>query len=168
MKFFKKLFFISILLFSTVSNAENDIFYIDIDYIIKNSNKGKTIILELEKTNKNNAQKLKTEKENLINLENDIKKQKNIINEKELKKKISDLRVKIKNFNKKKIEINDNFKKKSDMELKKFFTTIELLVKNYVEEKSIKILLDKKSIFIAKSSYDITSEILDLINKNTK
>ena len=45
---------------------------------------------------------------------------------------------------------------------------MEVLVQNYVEKKSIDILIDKKSIFIGKSSYDVTNDILNLINENIK
>ena len=33
-----------------------------------------------------------------------------------------------------------------------------------MEKKSIKIILDKKNIFIANSNYDITSELIDFLN----
>ena len=69
---------------------------------------------------------------------------------------------------KKKKKINNEFKKKRDMELKNFFFQIEELVKVYVKEKSIDILIDKKNIFIGKSSYDVTSNVLKIINENIK
>ena len=35
-----------------------------------------------------------------------------------------------------------------------------------MKEKDIDIIVDKKNIFIARSDYDITSDIIELINKN--
>ena len=60
------------------------------------------------------------------------------------------------------------FKKKRDIELSNFFSKVEIEVQKYVEEKSIDILIDKKSIFIGKSSFDVTKEILYLINDMKK
>jgi len=37
-----------------------------------------------------------------------------------------------------------------------------------MEKNSIGILIEKKNIFIAKSNYDITSIVIDEINKNIK
>ena len=35
-----------------------------------------------------------------------------------------------------------------------------------MEQNSIALILDKKNIFVARSDYDMTKELLDLINKN--
>ncbi len=35
-----------------------------------------------------------------------------------------------------------------------------------MNDKNIDIIIDKKNIFIARSDYDITTDILELINKN--
>ena len=37
-----------------------------------------------------------------------------------------------------------------------------------MKKKSIDILIEKKNIFIAKSNYDITIDVIDDINKNIK
>ena len=169
MNILNKFFFILIFFFfSNQVLAENNIFYIDVDYIIKNSNKGKSIISQLEKINQANINKFQKEQTKLVDLENDIKLKKNVINEEELKKKIKNFNDMINSFNEEKKKINNEFKKKRDMELKNFFSQIEELVKGYVKEKSIDILIDKKNIFIGKSSYDVTSNVLKIINENIK
>ena len=169
MNILNKFFFILIFFFfSNQVLAENNIFYIDVDYIIKNSNKGKSIISQLEKINQANINKFQKEQTKLVDLENDIKSKKNVINEEELKKKIKNFNDMINSFNEEKKKINNEFKKKRDMELKNFFSQIEELVKVYVKEKSIDILIDKKNIFIGKSSYDVTSNVLKIINENIK
>ena len=169
MNILNKFFFILIFFFfSNQVLAENNIFYIDVDYIIKNSNKGKSIISQLEKINQANINKFQKEQTKLVDLENDIKLKKNVINEEELKKKIKNFNDMINSFNEEKKKINNEFKKKRDMELKNFFSQIEELVKVYVKEKSIDILIDKKNIFIGKSSYDVTSNVLKIINENIK
>jgi hypothetical protein len=45
---------------------------------------------------------------------------------------------------------------------------INPIIQKYMNDQSIDILLDKKNIFIAKDSYDITQKIINLINKGIK
>jgi Skp family chaperone for outer membrane proteins len=42
------------------------------------------------------------------------------------------------------------------------------IIQDYMKKNSISIIIDKKNIFIAQSNYEITDEILELINKNIK
>ena len=69
------IFFFYFLLASVVS-ASNKIYYIDVDYIFKNSNKGKEIILNLDKINKNHRDELEKDKKTLLKLEKDINQKK--------------------------------------------------------------------------------------------
>ena len=77
MNLVKNFFFILFLiLFSTQSSLANKIYYIDVDYIVKNSNKGLEIINNLEMINKKNNDELKKEKQTLLNIEQNIKQKK--------------------------------------------------------------------------------------------
>ena len=42
------------------------------------------------------------------------------------------------------------------------------IIKNYMQEKKIRIVLDKKNILLADESLDITKEIIDQLNKKLK
>ena len=43
---------------------------------------------------------------------------------------------------------------------------IQPIIENYVKEKSITIVLNKKNIFIASKEYDITDDIINIVDKN--
>ena len=45
---------------------------------------------------------------------------------------------------------------------------INPIITNYVKEKSIGVVLDKKNILIGKATYDITNDLLDLVNIKLK
>ena len=63
--------------------------------------------------------------------------------------------------------INDlNQKKRSEFE--KFFKKITPIIQNYVSEKQIDIVLDKKNIFVASKKKIITQEIIKIIDSNIK
>ena len=53
-------------------------------------------------------------------------------------------------------------------ELNEFFIKVEKLIASYVKEKSIDLLIDKKTVFVGVSSLDVTKDVLNLVNKNIK
>ena len=69
----KKLFSILafFFLYSFNSLADDNLFYIDLDYIIKNSNSGKIMITKLDKINKKNFETIKLKKNKLIEMESE-------------------------------------------------------------------------------------------------
>ena len=98
----------------------------------------------------------------------DWKDTKNLISKEELNKKISSLRNEVKAFEElRKKTIKDlNIKRKK--ELDQFLKRINPIVQEYMKEKSIDMIIDKKNIFMAKSNNDITKDILEIINTKVK
>ena len=150
----------------TNSNASDDIYFIDVDFLLKNSNYGKQIINKIENLNKKNISELKIKENELKDLEGNISKQKNIISSEELKSKIAELKNKIASYNTEKKEKTDDFNQFKNNELNNFFKKISPLLEEFMKKNSIKIILDRKNIFIADSDYDITIKILEYLNSN--
>ena len=165
----KFLILITVLFFSfnlTIASANENIRYINVDEILNNSDLGKIIIDKLKKQNDSNIDKIKT-KENEIKKENEeLTKLKNIITEEEFSKKLIILKKKIDDFNILKKELSDELNEYKKKEIKLFFEKINPIIEKYMEQNSIALILDKKNIFVARSDYDMTKELLDLINKN--
>lgn len=165
----KFLILITVLFFSfnlTITSANENIRYINVDEILNNSDLGKIIIDKLKKQNDSNIDKIKT-KENEIKKENEeLTKLKNIISEEEFNKKLILLKKKIDDFNILKKELSDELNEFKKKEIKLFFEKINPIIEKYMEQNSIALILDKKNIFVARSDYDMTKELLDLINKN--
>ena len=162
----KKFFFILIfLIYTPFVYAEQIVKYVDLDSILKNSKKGKDIVNELNKINSKNLEELNNKKDELKKLDNEIKKLSNVVSDNELQNKIDDLKKKIntyKQFQKNKSnEINEIKNKK----IENFFKDILPYIEKYMKDNNIAIIFDKKNIFIADSNYDITREIIELLNK---
>ena len=170
MNFIKKLFTILIVLFTTISISQgNDkIAYLDLDNVVSNTKAGKLIINELKKSKKKALSKFEKKEKKLKKIENDINKQKNILSEDELKKKITNFRKEITIFNNDKEKVINEFNKKKIDEFNKFFKKITPLIENYVKEKKIDIVLDRKNIFLASKKKDITQEIIKIIDNKIK
>jgi Skp family chaperone for outer membrane proteins len=58
-----------------------------------------------------------------------------------------------------------NYQKEKNTQLNDFFKKINPIIQNYMDDQSINMLLDKKNIYIGKSSSDITEDIIKLINE---
>ena len=85
-----------------------------------------------------------------------------------MNKSINEFQIKLKKYkNFKKNEIN-LLKKKRNEDILNLLKLINPLIENYMKENSISILIDKKNIFIADKNYDITKNLIDLINNNLK
>jgi outer membrane protein len=159
------LFFLN---FSTLLYASEKIAFIDINYIINNSNIGKKTLTKLEKVNEKNKKDLELLQKKIKKENDEIQKVKNVISKDELVKKIDTHKKNIKDFNDKRSNLS-----KSIIELKKKQTfdivkKISPIVQEYMEEKSIDVVLKNETLYISKSNYDITKEILDLVNKKIK
>ena len=57
---------------------------------------------------------------------------------------------------------------KKDLKKKHFLKSLNPIIKNYMQEKKIRIVLDKKNILLADENLDITKEIMVLLNKQIK
>ena len=161
-------FFIFLSLNFTTVFSKDNIALINVDYILNNSNYGKSIIQELKIFKEENESKILQLEESIKKQDAEINKLKNIISKEELSTKITLLKKNINDFEiVKKKYFNDMEKLKQD-KLQFFFNEINPILQDYMEKNSIAIILDKKNVFIAKSDYDISSQIIDLINSKLK
>ena len=165
----KYILILSIFFFSITSlNASEKIAFIDVDYILNNSNLGKLIFKELETINKENIKKL-SQREILIKQKKDsINKTKNISSKEQLEKDILNFNNDVEKFRSEKDKILKDFKLLKETKLDNFLKKINPIIQDYMKKNSIDIVLEKKQIFIGSSSVDITDEIIKLVNENVK
>ena len=162
-----KLFYISTYFFFLItvnSYSVEKIVYLDLDFLLANSNKGKEIILNLEIINKENIKILKEKKNLLNNEEKKLLQQKNILTTEIYSEKLKNLKNKIKNFNDEKNTIAINFKNQREEKINNFLKIVDKILSEYVKKNSIDIVLNKKDILMGKNNYNITNEIMQIIN----
>ena len=123
---------------------------------------------DIEKLNSKNINELKMKENELKKNEEEILAKKNILSEEENKKEVELLKDKINKYKLLKDEMVADFQKKKQTSLKNFFNQINPIIQNYIDENSISILLERKNVFIGKTDSDITSSIIDKINKELK
>ena len=164
----KKFIFCNIFFFLSItySISSEKIAFIDIDYILNNSNLGKIIIIELEEKNKNNIQTLSKKEQNLKKKKEDINKTKNISSKEQLEMDIANFNQEIEKYRSEKDKVLNEFKLLKETKLDNFLKKINPLIQEYMKNNSIGVLLEKKQIFIGSSSINITDDIIELINKD--
>lgn len=170
MKIIKNIFFIFFLLFSIISNSYSDdkIKFIDLDSMLEKTTIGKNIINDLNILNNNNLESLKPKEDIIKNKQNEINTQKNIISNDELKIKIDEYQKQVREFQNERNQVVDNFNKQKQEKINDFFTQVTPIINDYMKEKDLSIIFDKKNIFIAKSDSNITTDIINLINDKFK
>ena len=149
------------------SNSKETAF-IDIDFIIANSNIGKKVLLSINKLDKENIENLKKKNKSLQELEISIKNKKNIISDDAFKKEVVSFQAKVKKFKEEKNKIVKNFNDFKRKELENVFKKISPIINDYMEENSVSVLLDSKNIFMGTKKSNLTKDILDRINKEIK
>ena len=166
---FKSKFLITFFLitfFNISAYGENQIVLLDLDYAVSNSNVGKNILQNLNKTRLEEIEKLKLVESSLIKKEQEINKIKNIISKEELNSKISEFQKEIKDFNVQKDQIQKKFLNDKNKELEELLKKINPLIIKFMDDNSIEMIINKSNVYLAKTKLDITKNIIELINNN--
>ena len=115
-----------------------------------------------------NLNDFKNKETNLKNKEKKIINQKNILSKEDFDAKLIQLNKELTEYNKnKKKEILD-FENSKKIKIENYFNKISPYIQDYVKKKSIGIVINKQNIFIASKDFDITSDIIKLIDLNFK
>ncbi len=164
---YKKIYLFITIFFSMTlaSSADQNIKFIDMDKIVKETNIGNQMLNKIDKLDKQNVEKLNSFEIQIKNDENQLKLKKNIISDEEFEKELALLKAKLDKFTKEK---NLMVKKLNDLkkdELKFFFDQINPIIQNYLDQNSIDMLFNSKNIFMGNKNSDLTKQIIDEINK---
>ena len=155
-------------IFINPSISDEKIAFVDIDYIIQNSNVGKKMISNINKLDKKNIDNLKKKNETLKDLELAIKNKKNIISEEAFNNEVISFRKKAQEFEKEKNQIVNDFNNYKKKEFQKIFKEITPIISDYINENSVTLLFDSKNIFMGAKEVNLTEDILKKINMELK
>ncbi len=166
MKYFKKItqILFLFLLYINTAYSNDSIAFIDMDFIIRNSNIGKIVLKKIEDQNNKNISILKKNDEILKDIEKNIIGKKNVISKEVFDKEVVIFREKVHNFQLEKDKIVNDFNNFKRNELENVFKKINPIINNYVEKNSIDLLLEKKNILIGRKDLNLTNKILEEIN----
>ena len=160
--------FFCFFLINHANSDERKIVYLNLDLIVQNSVPGKFILEQLENEKKKNIEKFKSEETKIRKKEEDIIKKKNVISEEEFTSNVNALKEEMNIYNKERKKIFLEFEKHKKKRLNEFLTKVTPLIQKFVKENSINIVLNEKNLFIASKKFDITEQIIQIVNENIK
>ncbi|MBD1172122.1 OmpH family outer membrane protein [Pelagibacterales bacterium SAG-MED05] len=169
MKFYKKITFILIIFSIFQTNLSADVpYYLDFKYILNQSDAGKQAQNYLKNKLDNGVQALKKKEKAIQEEETKIIKQKKVISAEEYKKKVTNLRNKVESLQKERNSLLAKVSKQRSKAKAELLKTLNPIIKEYMKEKNIRMVLDKKSMLLADESLDITQDIVKLLNSKLK
>ena len=160
----KKIIYYFFLLLFTSSSIASEISIVDINYLLQNSNKGKSIQKELDNLNSKNFEKFKDKKKLLEIEEKKVASKKNLLSKEDFNSEVLKFKKKVQNY--------ENDRRKSAQEINniklkkiaKLLEEINKILVEYSSKNSISTVVDKKNVIIAKEENDITKKILTILD----
>ena len=170
MRIFKNIFFILFLLTISTSllKAQEKVSFIDIDYILATTLAGKSLLNKLKEGEELKINVLKSKDEDFKQKESKILAKKNLISKEEMNKELKSLQIEFNEYREEKIKQIDELKAKRNRNIVNFFKSLNPIIEKYMSDNSIYMLIDKKNVFIANKDYDITNNLIELINNQIK
>ena len=155
-----------LLFFQAKLSAE--IRYVDFKYVLNESKAGKEAQIYLKKKLDNGIKNLKAKEKSIQEEEKKIIQQKKVISAEEYKKQVKALREKVSSLQTQRNNLLDTVAKQRSKARAELLKTLNPIIKNYMKENTVRLVLEKKSILLADESLDITKEITSILNKKLK
>ena len=169
MQFYKKITFSFILLLIFQTNLSADIpHYLDFKYILNQSDAGKKAQTFLKNKLDNGVKALKKKEKAIQEEETKIIQQKKVISAEEYKKKVTGLRNKVNSLQKERNTLLSEVSKQRSKAKTELLKNLNPIIQEYMKEKNIRMVLDKKSILLADENLDITQDIIKRLNSKLK
>ena len=166
MKYLVKFFVVT--LFVLICNyvvAEQKIAYVDMKFVLNNSKAGKGAQNFLQKNFQENQKKFLDMENQLKKEESDLLGKKTILNKEDYKKKTDELRKKVAKYQSERRSTLDQITEQRAEARKTLLTTLDPILKNYIKENGISLIVDKKTILVGNTDLDITNIIVEKLNK---
>ena len=90
--------------------------------------------------------------------------QKKIISSEEYKKKVTELRKKVSALQKERNTLLESVSKQRTKARNELLKNLNPIIKDYMNEKKIRMVVDKKSLLLADENLDITQDIIKILN----
>ncbi len=161
-----RVFFLFFLLTQPI--AADSPYFLDFKYILNQSDAGKKAQSFLKTKLDKGIKNLKDKEKKLQQEEKKIIEQKKILSTEEYKKKVSELRNKVTSLQKERNSLLQTVAKQRTKARNELLKNLNPIIKDYMKEKNIKMVVDKKSLLLADESLNITKDIMSILNNKLK
>tara|TARA_Y100000590_G_scaffold191790_1_gene218154 strand:+ start:1133 stop:1657 length:525 start_codon:yes stop_codon:yes gene_type:complete len=154
-----------LLIISTHAFAEQKIVVMDMKLVLNNSKAGKGAQDFLKKSFNDNQKKFADIEKNLKKEEDDLLQKKTVLSKEEYTKKADSLRKKVIDYQSQRRSAMDKIATQRAEAREILMKKVEPIVDNYIRENNIALVMDKQNMIGGLSEYDITSIIIEKLNK---
>ena len=143
-------------------------YFLDFKKILNQSEAGKKAQTFLKNKLDKGIKNIKDKEKKLQEEERKIIQQKKVISAEEYKKKVSELRKKVADLQKQRNSLLGSVADQRAKARNELLKNLNPIISDYMKEKKIRMVVDKKSLLLADENLDITKDILSLLNKKLK
>ena len=152
-----------------IPNLKADVpYYLDFKYILNKSDAGKKAQVFLKNKLEKGIKNIQTKEKKIQEEEKKIIQQKKIITSEEYKKKVTDLRSKVSKLQKERNTLLETVSKQRSKARNELLKNLNPIIADFMKEKKIRMVVDKKSLLLADENLDITNDIMAILNKKLK
>lgn len=168
MRYMKKLLFILFIVCLPLNISAETPFFLDFKYILNESDAGKKAQNFLKNKLETGIKNIKDKELKIQEQEKKIIQQKKVLSGEEYKKKVQELRVQVSKIQKERNNLLETVAKQRSDARQQLLKNLNPIIKEYMQEKKIRMVVDKKSLLLADENLDITEEIIIRLNKKLK
>ena len=162
----KKLLFITILLLTySINSFADNAHFIDFSKVLNASKPGAEAQKKLKEKFDVESKKYKKSEEEIRKEEKEIISQKKDISPEDYQKKVKALRAKVAQLQKNKKNSFENIAKSRRDAKEELLKAVNPIIKSHMEEKNIRMVLDKKAVVLGDTTLEITDQIIAILNK---
>ncbi len=143
-------------------------YFLDFKFILNESDAGKKAQSYLKNKLETGIKKLKEKEKKIQEEEKKIIQQKKVISPEEYKKKVQNLRNKVSSLQKERNTLLDTVAKERTKARNELLKNLNPIIKEFMKEKKIRMVVDKKSLLLADENLNITKDIMNILNAKLK
>ena len=149
-------------------NLKADVpYYLDFKYILNKSDAGKKAQVFLKNKLEKGIKNIQAKEKKIQEEEKKIIQQKKLLLLKNIKK-VTDLRSKVSKLQKERNTLLETVSKQRSKARNELLKNLNPIIADFMKEKKIRMVVDKKSLLLADENLDITNDIMAILNKKLK
>ena len=158
------IYFLFLFSFNQFALADNT-YFIDYTRVLNQSKAGADAQQKLKNKFESESKKFLTEEENIKKQENELIAQKKALSNEDYQKKIDELRKKVAKLQVDKQNSLNEIAKSRALAKEELLKNVNPILKTYMEENKIRLIVDKQSVILGDTTLEITDKIIEILNQ---
>ena len=158
------IYFLFLFSFNQFALADNT-YFIDFTRVLNQSKAGADAQQKLKNKFESESKKFLAEEEKIKKQENELIAQKKALSNEDYQKKIDELRKKVAKLQVDKQNSLNEIAKSRALAKEELLKNVNPILKTYMEENKIRLIVDKQSVILGDTTLEITDKIIEILNQ---